>query len=254
MEERSGWNPSSYGLENHGLKNINRAYWNLSAGELYEHAIRRDEGHIAHLGPLVVNTGQHTGRSPNDKFIVREASSEKRVWWGKVNRPFEQAGFDKLREKVLAHLQEETSTYRIASPEPTPNTASRSGSSRNTPGTASSPATCSCARIGTRERPATSPNSPSSTSRRSKPTGSGRDQFAHVHPGGFRRNTDPDRRHELRGRDEEIDLHAVKLPAAAQGVLSMHCSANIGKAGDTAIFSDCRAPARPRSRPTLKES
>ena len=72
------------------------------------------------------------------------------VWWGKVNRSFEQAGFDKLREKVLAHLQEETSTYRIASPEPTPNTASRSGSSRNTPGTASSPATCSCARIGTR--------------------------------------------------------------------------------------------------------
>jgi phosphoenolpyruvate carboxykinase (ATP) len=76
MEERSGWNPSSYGLENHGLKNINRAHWNLSAGELYEHAIRRGEGHIAHLGPLVVNTGQHTGRSPNDKFIVREASSE----------------------------------------------------------------------------------------------------------------------------------------------------------------------------------
>src|SRR5512145_3033812 len=105
MAEQSGWNPSSYSLENHGLKNFNRAYWNLSAGELYEHAVNRGEGHIAHLGPLVVNTGQHTGRSPNDKFIVREASSEKRVWWGKVNRPFEQAGFDKLREKVLAHLQ-----------------------------------------------------------------------------------------------------------------------------------------------------
>ena len=105
MEEQSGWNPSSYGLENQGLKNFNRAYWNLSAGELYEHAIRRGEGHIAHLGPLVVNTGQHTGRSPNDKFIVREASSEKHVWWGKTNRPFEQASFGKLREKVLAHLR-----------------------------------------------------------------------------------------------------------------------------------------------------
>ncbi len=49
MEEQSGWNPSSYGLENHGLKNINHAYWNLSAGELYEHVIRRGEGRIAHL-------------------------------------------------------------------------------------------------------------------------------------------------------------------------------------------------------------
>ncbi|MBO0724840.1 MAG: phosphoenolpyruvate carboxykinase [Blastocatellia bacterium] len=105
MEEQSGWNPSSYGLENQGLKNFNRAYWNLSAGELYEHAIRRGEGQIAHLGPLVVNTGQHTGRAPNDKFIVREASSEKHVWWGKVNRPFERASFDKMREKVLAHLR-----------------------------------------------------------------------------------------------------------------------------------------------------
>src|SRR5215468_646519 len=105
MAEQSGWNPSTYGLENHGVKNFNRAYWNLSAGELYEHAIKRDEGRIAHLGPLVVNTGQHTGRSANDKFIVREASSEKHVWWGKTNRPFEQANFDRLREKVLAHLQ-----------------------------------------------------------------------------------------------------------------------------------------------------
>ncbi len=103
---QSGWNPSSYGLENHGLTQFKHAYWNLTTGEIYEHAVRRREGQIAHLGPLVVNTGQHTGRSPNDKFIVREPSSEKHVWWGKVNRDFEQQRFDRLLEKMLAYLSE----------------------------------------------------------------------------------------------------------------------------------------------------
>ena len=103
---QSGWNPSSYGLANHGIKNIKNAYWNLTTGELYEHAVKRGEGVIAHLGPLVVTTGQHTGRSPNDKFVVREPSSEGHVWWGKVNRPFEQRRFESLFERVLDYLQE----------------------------------------------------------------------------------------------------------------------------------------------------
>ncbi len=105
MSKNIGWNPSSFGLDNHGLKNINQAFWNLTTAELYEHSVRRNEATVAHLGPLVVNTGQHTGRSPNDKFIVREASSEKNVWWGKVNRPFEQAHFNHLRDKMLKHLE-----------------------------------------------------------------------------------------------------------------------------------------------------
>ena len=103
---QSGWNPSSYGLENHGLTQFKHAYWNLTTGEIYEHAVRRREAQIAHLGPLVVNTGQHTGRSPNDKFIVREPSSEKHVWWGKVNREIEQQKFDRLLEKMLDYLSE----------------------------------------------------------------------------------------------------------------------------------------------------
>lgn len=101
---QSGWHPSSYGLEKHGIEKFKHAYWNLTSANIYEHAIRRNEGHVAHLGPLVVNTGQHTGRSPNDKFIVRESSSESHVWWGKVNREIEQAKFDRLLEKVLAYL------------------------------------------------------------------------------------------------------------------------------------------------------
>jgi len=105
MAEKSGWNPSSYELSNHGIEDIRHSYWNLTSGELYEHAIRRGEGEIAHLGPLVVLTGQHTGRSPNDKFIVREASSEKHVWWGKVNRDIETARFDRLLGKMLKYLE-----------------------------------------------------------------------------------------------------------------------------------------------------
>jgi phosphoenolpyruvate carboxykinase (ATP) len=99
-EERSG-----RGLEGHGIKNVATAYWNLPTPTLYEEAVRRREGVIAHLGPLVVRTGHYTGRSPNDKFIVREPSSASRVWWGPVNRPMDPGRFQALRERLLAYLQ-----------------------------------------------------------------------------------------------------------------------------------------------------
>ena len=54
---QEGWNPSSYGVEEHGIQNASCVYWNLSGGALYEHAVRLNEGVVAHLGPLVVNTG-----------------------------------------------------------------------------------------------------------------------------------------------------------------------------------------------------
>jgi phosphoenolpyruvate carboxykinase (ATP) len=92
-------------LDNYGIKNIGNVYWNLSTPALYEESIRRREGTIAHLGPLVVRTGHHTGRSPNDKFIVKESSSEDRIWWGNINKPFEPEKFDVLYYKLLAYLQ-----------------------------------------------------------------------------------------------------------------------------------------------------
>lgn len=96
---------SRYGLERHGIQNVNNVYWNSSTPALYEEAIRRREGHLAHLGPLVVRTGQHTGRSPKDKFVVREPSSAEHIWWGKVNQPMEQEQFDTLYLRLLAYLQ-----------------------------------------------------------------------------------------------------------------------------------------------------
>jgi phosphoenolpyruvate carboxykinase (ATP) len=81
-----------------------RVYWNLSEPVLYEEAVRRGEGVIAAGGPLVCRTGQHTGRSPNDKFIVKEPSSERAIAWGSVNRPMSPAHFDALYHDMIASL------------------------------------------------------------------------------------------------------------------------------------------------------
>lgn len=103
--EQLGRIPRHCGLEIHGIRNVDRAYWNFPTAALYEEVVRRREGVFAHLGPLVVRTGDHTGRSPNDKFIVREPSCEDKVWWGKVNRPFTPEKFDGLHQRVLTYLQ-----------------------------------------------------------------------------------------------------------------------------------------------------
>ena len=93
------------GLESHGITNVSRVYWNLGVPALYEQALRRREGALSLNGPLVCRTGQHTGRSPNDKFIVREASSAEKVWWSKVNRPLEIHHFDALRQRLLNYVE-----------------------------------------------------------------------------------------------------------------------------------------------------
>jgi phosphoenolpyruvate carboxykinase (ATP) len=94
-----------YGLDYLNLRNINNIYWNLTTAGLYEQIIRRREGLLSHLGPVVVRTGAYTGRSPNDKFMVKEPSSEKNIWWGKVNRPFEESQFANIWRRLQAYLQ-----------------------------------------------------------------------------------------------------------------------------------------------------
>ncbi|HXI46179.1 MAG TPA: phosphoenolpyruvate carboxykinase (ATP), partial [Candidatus Acidoferrales bacterium] len=79
---------------------------NLSTAELYEDALREGEGVIAADGPLVVRTGVHTGRSPKDKFIVREPSSEANVWWGDVNHPISEADYDRLRARLMGYVRD----------------------------------------------------------------------------------------------------------------------------------------------------
>lgn len=95
---------SHFGLEHHGIRHPDRVWWNLSVPELYEHAIRRGEGMLAPGGALVVSTGKYTGRSPNDKYIVREPATAERIWWGAVNRPLPEERFDALYRRICAHL------------------------------------------------------------------------------------------------------------------------------------------------------
>lgn len=96
---------SDYGLEHHGFENVERVYWNLPTPALYEQAIRHREAVLAHLGPLVVRTGDHTGRSPNDKFIVRESTTEHEIWWGPVNQECTPENFDDLHHRMMAYFQ-----------------------------------------------------------------------------------------------------------------------------------------------------
>ena len=81
-----------------------RVTTNASVAELYEDAIRAGEGLLAAAGPLVVRTGKHTGRSPQDKFIVDEPSSHDKIWWGEVNRPISEEHYDRLRARLVDYL------------------------------------------------------------------------------------------------------------------------------------------------------
>ncbi len=98
------WAPK-HGLEHHGFRNMGRVYWTLNTPALYERIVRRREGLVAHLGPVVVRTGDHTGRSPNDKIIVHEPSSADHIWWGSVNRPFDEQHYKQLYSRLLAYIQ-----------------------------------------------------------------------------------------------------------------------------------------------------
>ena len=92
-------------LQTIGITKPGPVHWNRGTAALYEEAIKRGEGVIAEGGPLVCQTGIHTGRSPNDKFLVQEPSSQDNVWWGTVNRPIDVEQFRALKETTLASLK-----------------------------------------------------------------------------------------------------------------------------------------------------
>src|SRR5687767_7156646 len=91
-------------LSQQGLNPAGQVHWNLVQTVLLEAAVRRGEGELADMGPFVAVTAPHTGRSPNDKFVVKEPGSEGDVDWGKVNQPFAPEKFDTLLADVRAYL------------------------------------------------------------------------------------------------------------------------------------------------------
>ncbi len=105
--DQAGDLKSRYGLKNHGLVHLDRVYWNLPVAALYEEATFRNEGFVAHGGPLVVNTGKWSARAAQDKFVVREPSTKDKIWWGEYNRPYEPEKFSTLYSRVQSYLQDE---------------------------------------------------------------------------------------------------------------------------------------------------
>ncbi|HEX4269913.1 MAG TPA: phosphoenolpyruvate carboxykinase (ATP), partial [Rhizomicrobium sp.] len=95
---------TAHGLERQGFRNLKSVNWNLTAPALYEEAVRRGEGHVAKSGPLVVLTGQHTGRSASDKFVVKDDQTEPHVWWDN-NKAMTPTHFDALFADMMAHAE-----------------------------------------------------------------------------------------------------------------------------------------------------
>ena len=190
---------------------------NRSTAELVEDAIRAGEGLIAAEGPLVVRTGKHTGRSPEDKFIVEEPTSHDKIWWGEVNRPISEAHYDRLRARLVAYCADGTCTPRTASSAQTRPTSAACASTPRRRGRASSPATCSARRA----RPTRIGFEPNFTiicvpSFQADPATEGtRTGTAILRPP--RADGDHHRRHRVRGRDQEERVHGHELPDARRG-------------------------------------
>ncbi len=92
------------GAEAIGLRNLERVYWNLEAPALYEQSLQRDEAQLAEGGALVAETGVHTGRSPKDKFVVRDSDTDDKIWWD-ANGAITPEQFDTLLQDFIAHAE-----------------------------------------------------------------------------------------------------------------------------------------------------
>ncbi len=91
-------------LATHGLQHKATAYWNLTAPELVEHTLAIGEGELTDTGALSIKTGKFTGRSPKDKFIVKDETTKDSIDWGSINIPIEKDKFDRLHQKLCAYL------------------------------------------------------------------------------------------------------------------------------------------------------
>ena len=228
---------SSTGLGAQGLSPKGAVHWNLEAPELVQAAIRRDEGELAHMGPFVAVTKPHTGRSPNDKFVVKESSTEKDVDWGKVNQPITEAHFDTLLSDVRAYLNGldelfvedlycgAEAAYRLSCRYVTPN-AWHANFVRNM---FIRPDVAELATFAPNFSILHAPEFQADPARHGTRTGT----FIVLHLakrmiliGGTR----------YAGELKKAMFTVMNYLLPKQGVLSMHCSANIGKGGDTALF------------------
>lgn len=100
-----GLTPEKTGLKEQGI-NVDSVHWNLTQAQLVEESIKNNEGHLAQSGALSVQTGKFTGRSPKDRFIVKDEITENNVWWGNINKPLSEQHFETLYNKMLGFLDD----------------------------------------------------------------------------------------------------------------------------------------------------
>jgi phosphoenolpyruvate carboxykinase (ATP) len=227
---------SRNGLETHGIHSSGTVHWNLNPVELVEHAVRRGEGTLVDGGPFNAITAPHTGRSPNDRYVVREPSSEADVWWGKVNVEIAEESFDLLRAEVVDHLAEQDlyvrdmwagadPRYRLAVRVVTPsawhNLFAYNMFRR--------PSDAELDAMDPGFTVIHAPEFEANPERHGTRTGT----FILIHFG---------RREVLiggtryAGEIKKSIFGVLNYVLPKQGVLSMHCSANLGPEGDTALF------------------
>ncbi|WP_343221947.1 phosphoenolpyruvate carboxykinase [Marivibrio halodurans] len=228
--------PSAFGLDNHGIINPGPTHWNLGAEALYEATVRGGLGTVTVGGALTVETGTYTGRSPNDKFIVDEPANRDQVWWGAVNRPMEEKRFDQLHALTASYLQnrdlyvqdlhagadpEHRLKVRVVSESPWHSLFARNMFIRPARGDLSG-----------FEPDFTILHAPNLQALPSR-DGTNSECFVLVNLakrlvliGGTR----------YAGEIKKSVFSIMNYLLPAKGVLPMHCSANIGEAGDVAIF------------------
>ena len=104
MEEK-GLRSNVRGLDTHGISKAKTVYWNQSPAQLIEHALLNNEGHLADNGSLCCDTGEFTGRSPKDRFVVEDSKTKDTVWWGDINIPISEVKFDQILNKMVKNLE-----------------------------------------------------------------------------------------------------------------------------------------------------
>jgi phosphoenolpyruvate carboxykinase (ATP) len=231
------------GLATLGIDTPAALHWNLGSAALVEQAIVRGEGVLAKQGPLVVQTGKHTGRSAQDKFLVRDGETEDTIWWDN-NKSMQPEHFQALKAGLSCRARTKQTLYVAdlyggSQPEHRVNVRvinelawhnlfirtllvrpERAIWKALRPTSRSS--TC---RASARPR---APRLPQRDGDRRQPD----------------READPDRRHRLCRRDEEVGVRRAQYMLPAKGVMPMHCSANVGGTGAPRSSSACPAPGK----------
>ena len=225
------------GLAAQGLKPNGDVHWNLVAPVLIQHAARRSEGDFADMGPFVAITSPHTGRSPNDKFLVRESQSERDVDWGKVNQPLAPEKFELLLADVRSYLDEREELfvqdlYCGADPKYRLSVRYVSPSAWHMAFVRNMFIRPDVAELATFDPNFTVLHAPEFTADPAK-HGTRTTTFIVLNLakrmiliGGTR----------YAGELKKAMFTVMNYYLPKQGVLSMHCSANVGKGGDTALF------------------